>query len=442
MKQDAPGTTTASLSDLLLDALPEGVLAHDGDRKVTFFNRAAERITGYRRKDVVGRDCHEVFPGGLCGPQCVFWEGERAPAEGTRYLVTLTTKQGGQRQLEVSSASLRDGEGGVTGCLMSFRDITRIAELGRDFEHAEGFSRIVGCDHKMLLVFDLIRDVAPSRYPVLIQGESGTGKELVAAALHRESPRAAKLFVPVNCAALPESILESELFGHVKGAFTGALRDKKGRFELADGGTIFLDEIGELNPAIQVKLLRVLEEGAFERVGGEKTVRSDVRVVSATNKDLKKEIDAGRFREDLYYRLCVVPIMLPPLRERRGDIPLLAERLLARALAESKHEAVALSPEAIRALVDHRWPGNVRELQNAIQFALIKCKGGAIGREHLPPNVAEAEAPVPVEQRRRKLSAVVVEEALRKSRGNKVKAADLLGVSRATLYRFLAEIQP
>ncbi len=409
---------------------------------MTFFNRAAERITGYHRKDVVGRDCHEVFPGGLCGPRCVFWEGERTPAEGTRYPVALTTKQGEQRQLEVSSTPLRDRQGKLAGCLMSFRDVTRMAEVGRGFEHAAGFSGIIGCDRKMLLIFDLIRDVAPSRYPVLIQGESGTGKELVAAAMHHESPRAGKLFVPVSCAALPESILESEMFGHVKGAFTGALRDKKGRFELADGGTIFLDEIGELSPATQVKLLRVLQDGAFERVGGEKTIRADVRVVSATNKDLKKEIDAGRFREDLYYRLCVVPIMLPPLRERRGDIPLLAEHVLARALAESKHEAVALSPGAIRVLVNYRWPGNVRELQNAIQYALIKCKRGPIGPEHLPPNVAEADEPVQEEQRRRKLSAAAVEDALRKSHGNKVKAAALLDVSRATLYRFLAGLQP
>ena len=294
----------------------------------------------------------------------------------------------------------------------------------------------------MLELFETITEVAEIGAPVLIRGESGTGKELVAAAIHNEGPRAGRLFVPVNCSALPEGLLESELFGHVRGAFTGAIRDKKGRFELADGGTIFLDEVGDLSPATQAKLLRVLQEGTFERVGGEQTIRVDVRVISATNKELRQEVAAGRFRDDLFYRLCVIPISLPPLRERRNDIPLLAEHILEQALVKEDRDEVALSPEVLDAMIDYSWPGNVRELQNAIQYALVKCKGSVLQREHLPPTVSGTRAVAggrPKRRRKRKLSADVVQRALRETGGNKVAAARRLGVSRATLYRFLNE---
>jgi transcriptional regulator with GAF, ATPase, and Fis domain len=291
----------------------------------------------------------------------------------------------------------------------------------------------------MLAVYDLIRELADSDVPVLVQGESGTGKELVAAAIHNEGPRANRLFVPVNCGALPESLLESELFGHVKGAFTGAIRDKKGRFELADGGTIFLDEIGDISPAMQVKLLRVLQEGRFERVGGENTIRVNVRLISATNKNLAAEIAAGRFREDLFYRLSVVPLSLPPLRERPTDIPLIAEHILKNILRNVGRSGVRISPEAMDVMMNHGWPGNVRELQNWLQFAMIKCRGDAILPEHLPPlrqslpTSAADPATAP-----RHLSVETVKRALAQCRGNKVEAARTLGISRATLYRFLA----
>ncbi|MCK5758335.1 MAG: sigma-54-dependent Fis family transcriptional regulator, partial [Clostridiales bacterium] len=292
-------------------------------------------------------------------------------------------------------------------------------------------------DEKMLEMFDLISDLAQSNVSVLIQGASGTGKELVAAAIHNEGPRANNMFVPVNCGALPETLLESELFGHVKGAFTGAVRDKKGRFELADKGTIFLDEIGDISAAMQVKLLRVLQEGCFEKVGGEETIYVDVRVVSATNKNLSEEIANGRFREDLYYRLNVVPVWLPPLRERRNDIPLLADYILRQTLESSSAEDnIELSGDALGIMMSYDWPGNVRELQNWIQFALVRCKGTIIMPEHLPPMPASHLYPHTV-QHKRKLDINIVKEALLRTSGNKVKAAKVLGVSRATLYRFL-----
>jgi transcriptional regulator with GAF, ATPase, and Fis domain len=299
----------------------------------------------------------------------------------------------------------------------------------------------------MLQLFDTIREVAEVNVPVMIEGDSGTGKELVATAIHNEGPFADKPFVPVNCGALPEGILESELFGHVKGAFTGAVRDRKGRFELADGGTIFLDEVGELPGATQVKLLRVLQGGIFQRVGGEENIKVDVRVISATNKKLAEEVAAGRFREDLFYRLCVVPIYLPPLRERRNDIPLLAEHLLKRALSEVGREDVVLSPEAVDVMIDYNWAGNVRELENAIRYALVKCRDNLLLPGHLPLKILKAQRHVrgqtcpkkPKNRRKRKLDAERVWRALEEAGGNKIEAARRLGVSRATLYRFLQE---
>jgi len=424
---------------LILNNISDGIIVHDLERRVLCFNEAAVRITGYHREEVLGQDCHSVFPGGLCGSKCLFPENGCVPTfEIKNQEVTLATKSGETRHIRACVRALCEPDGKPVGVLASFRDVTREQHLARRVGDIEQFSGIVGRDPKMLEVFDLIRELAEANVPVLIQGESGTGKELVAAAIHNEGPRAHKLFVPVNCGALPESLLESELFGHVKGAFTGAIRDKKGRFELADGGTIFLDEIGDLSPAMQVKLLRVLQEGKFERVGSEKTIQVDVRVISATNKNIAEEIAKGRFREDLFYRLSVVPIFLPPLRERRNDIPLLVKHLLQRILEAAGRPPVTVSPEALDIMMSYDWPGNVRELQNWLQFALVKCRGEIIRPEHLPPRARGLKADARTTHSRRKLLDIqVVKDALAQTNGNRMEAAKRLGVSRATLYRFL-----
>lgn len=315
-------------------------------------------------------------------------------------------------------------------------DITKLSLFSLPDAKAR-FRGIVGHDQKMQELFDLIRQIARTDAPVLIQGESGTGKELVAVAIHEEKPRVHKYFVPVNCGALPEGLIETDLFGHVKGAFTGAIRDKKGRFELADGGTIFLDEVSELSNAMQVKLLRVLQDGCFERVGSEKTVRVNVRVISATNKKLEEEVAAGRFRQDLYYRLCVMPILLPPLRDRLGDVPLLAKHFLALYTEESFGKKVSLSSAALSMLEAYTWPGNVRELQNVLQFALAKCQGDVIEPGHLHPSLhLNIYRPFTRRRREPKLQTVDVAAALKTAGGNKRRAAEILGVSRSTLYRF------
>jgi transcriptional regulator with PAS, ATPase and Fis domain len=440
----------------LFQAIPCGVLVVDRDRRVQAVNRLLERTFGISEAEVINKRGGEALrcihaqdsPNGCgFGEYCQTCHVRNTAIEALegkqvhrkRATVQLVTDEKVSDLVLLVSAAPIEYEGEPFAVVI-LEDITELNHLRRRLRAEHSFAGIIGRDAKILDLFETIREVAEVSAPVLIQGESGTGKELVAGAIHNEGPRAEKLFVPVNCSALPEGLLESELFGHVRGAFTGAIRDKKGRFEMADGGTIFLDEVGDLSPAIQVKLLRVLQEGRFERVGGERTVKVDVRVISATNKDLRRGVAAGGFREDLFYRLCVIPITLPPLRERRNDIPLLAEHILKQAVQESDRREVGLAPGALDAMMEYDWPGNVRELQNAIQYGLVKCRGGLLQWAHLPPTIsagAGAEAKRPRRRRKRKLSPEAVRRALDETGGNKVEAARKLGVARATLYRFL-----
>lgn len=427
----------------ILDSLAEGIIAHDIDRKITYFNKAAEKLTGYTRTEVIGRDCHNVFPGKFCGLKCAFCDGWPI-FDSVKYDTDIYTKSSVKKYVEMSVTGIKGNNKELIGILASFRDRTKEADLESRLKTAHSFAGIIAKDPKMLEVFELIRSVADSKASVLIYGASGTGKELVASAIHNESARSNKRFVTVNCGAIPETLLESELFGHKKGSFTGAIRDKKGRFELADKGTIFLDEIGDISQAMQVKLLRVLQEGTFEKVGSEETIKVNMRVICATNKNLQEEIKKGKFREDLYYRLSVVPINLPSLKERMGDIPLIANELLKQILdTEERKDKVTMSKEALGVLVDYDWPGNVRELQNWLQFALIKApKNGEIKPEHFPqfkigvskPTIGKTINLIP---KNKKLSEDSVREALLNSKGNKFQAAKMLGVGRATLYRFL-----
>ena len=423
----------------ILNNLPEGIIAHDLDRKIFFFSEGAERLTGLSAAEVIGNDCHDVFKPNLCGENCSFCDGsDLTPGfQKKRYSTIIPEMNKIRKELDVTIVSLLDENGKAQGVVASLRDKTELKRISRQILKEKKFACIIGQNSKMLELFQNIRDVAAYDIPVYISGETGTGKELVANAIHNESVRKDAAFIPINCGALPEGLVESELFGHVKGSFSGAVRDKKGRFELADGGTIFLDEIAELPKNIQVKLLRFLQEGTLEKVGSEKIITVDVRVVCATSKELKEEVNKGNFRDDLYYRLNVIPILLPPLRERKTDIPLLSEHFLRRIAEKNGKEVRTIAKDALSKMLDYNWPGNVRELENTIQFATIKCKGNVITSNALPVEFTQNSNELSKRGPARKLDIETVKNALIRTGGNKTKAAKILGVGRATLYRFL-----
>lgn len=427
---------------LILDNMLDGVMAHTENRTIFFFNRAAEQITGLNRDDVLGRDCHTVFPDRFCGGACDYCDGsisELMPDD-TRSRVEFVRRDGNRKVLEMMTLPLTDEASRNIGALILFKDETEFETLKRHLKHRHTLGRLVTRDPKMLNVFEQVKEVAEIRAPVLIEGESGTGKELVANAIHDLSSRSGKPFVAVNCGALPEGILESELFGHVKGAFSGAYHDKKGRFELADEGTLFLDEVAELSPPMQVKLLRALQEKSFERVGGEKLIHVNIRIISATNQDLKKMMRLKKFRRDLYYRLCVVPIFLPPLRDRRLDIQVLVEHFLDLVATETERPVLGYTNDVIDVLAAYTWPGNVRELRNAIEYAYVKSRDNVIRIEHLPPEILNFQ----LKRKKKKTGPPLkikkekVILALSKTNGSRKEAARLLGIGRATLYRYLS----
>ncbi len=417
----------------ILDAMEDGVMIIDRDFWIIGFNEAAARLTGYRKEEALKARCFEVCAGRYCKEDCdvtaLFTTGR--PCE--EFETTLRTKDGQTRIVRIHTIALRDRTGAITGALRLLRDVTELRELERQLRERERFGRLIGKSRAMQQVYRLIELLKDSTATVLIQGETGTGKELVAEAIHFHSPRAEGPLIKVNCAALPESLVEDELFGHVRGAFTGAVSDKPGRIELAHGGTLFLDEVGDLGPSVQAKLLRVLEAGEFERLGDPRTRRAEVRIIAATNTDLRAAVAEHRFREDLFFRLNVVPIYLPPLRERMEDIPLLAAHFLEH-IRRNTGRDVRLGHDALRAMLRYRWPGNVRELKNALEYAAIVCEGTTIHATDLPPNICESpsEPRVPAEITS---EPVRLRAALEACNWEIKRCADLLGIDRSTLWR-------
>jgi len=375
----------------ILDNLQDGIIAHDLERRIFYFNRMAEEITGYKREEVIGRDCHEALDGGLCGSRCSFCGKEADFTDHIEYTVTIATKDGDPRRLEMSVTMMKDENGHDFGILASFKDVSELHKLRLKAREAVSFGNIVGRNNKMRDVFQQIIDVAPYDSPVHIHGETGTGKELVAGAIHEESRRSGAPFVPINCGALPEGLIESELFGHVKGAFTGAIQTRAGRFKQAHGGTLLLDEIGCMSPAGQAKLLRVLQEHEYQPVGSSETLKSNVRILASTNINLEKAVKNGLFREDLFYRLNVFSIQIAPLRERKADIPLLAQFFLNKYVREIGKKITTLAPETIQILMEYDWPGNVRELENSIEHAVILEKKNRLLPHSLPRNLSPAK---------------------------------------------------
>ncbi len=431
-------TLTHEEMRMILDSIADGVFTVDDRFVVTSFNRAAEHITGVPRDEAIGRPCCEVFRAEICEGDCALKHTIRTGKPIVNQGVFILRSDGERVPISVSTALLKDAKGNIAGGVETFRDLTLVEALRKEVERSFTFEDMISRNDRMREIFHVLPDVAMSDSTILLQGESGTGKELLAKALHNLSARVGKPLITVNCGAIPDTLLESELFGYKAGAFTDAKRDKPGRFALAQGGTIFLDEIGDVTPALQVRLLRVLQERTFEPLGGAQTVTADVRIVAATNKDLQAMVQDGRFREDLYYRVSVFRLSLPPLRERKDDIPLLTEHFVTRFNRLKGKDITGLSKESLATFLRHDWPGNIREMENAVEHAFILCHGGMIEPRHLPDELRYA--PVPGEASfsgitLEEIEARVIREALARNEGRKLATAQELGINKTTLWR-------
>jgi len=437
-----PGAVTAT--EAILESISDGVFTVDMDWHISSFNRAAEEITGVPRTEAIGRLCSEVFRSSMCGEDCALKQTLKTgkPIIGkSGYIIDA---DGNRIPISISTAVLRDAEGHVTGGAETFRDLTELETLRRELEGRFGVGDLVSHSPLMQRIFEVLPAIAASPSTVLILGETGTGKEVIARTIHSLSPRREGPFIAVNCGALPETLLESELFGYKAGAFTGADKDKPGRFARARGGTIFLDEIGDIDPALQVRLLRVLQERTYEPLGATRSETADARILVATNKDLAEQMRRGAFREDLYYRVNVVRVELPPLRRRQEDIPLLAEQFIERFNRLQHKFLEGISTEAISLLMAHDWPGNIRELENVIERAFILCPSGFIGIGHLPDELTKhaSAAGIPADERSAHdlLDAQSIRLALERNGFNYRAAAKDLDIHRTTLFRKMKKL--
>ncbi len=434
----------------VVNTLRDGIMIVNTHGAIVSVNKAFEHITGYSREELIGRtceilnceDCKEPLAKGE-GHWCsFFYEGENEQRK-----CQVRRKDGVMINALKNASLLRDAEGTVIGAVETLADLSEITEKENQLEayrrhlhSGDEFHGIVGSSVQMQRVFDMIENAAGSDAPVIIYGESGTGKELVSRAIHQIGMRRDQPFVKVNCASLTESLLESELFGHVRGAYTGAYKDRVGRFEMANKGDIFLDEIGDLPIPTQTKLLRVLEEKVLERVGSSSPIATDVRIISATNKDLMHLVDKGEYRKDFFFRINVIPIFLPPLRDRAGDIPLLSEKLFEKMRLKSGKAIAGISRETMEILVNHTWPGNVRELKGAFEYAFVTCHEAIIQPSHLPETILRPKTAQRVASPKKSafnLQAIEKQELLEvlaQTGGNQSKAAEILGVSRVTVW--------
>ena len=444
-KQNRRGPA-AEVTDIILESISDGVFTVDHEWRITSFNRAAEEITGVPREEAIGRFCWEVFRSNMCEGDCAL---RRTMKEGRSFVSSSTYIINSDKKripISVSTAPLRDENGEILGGVETFRDNTLVDELRRELTGSFALGDMVSRSRQMRQLFAILPQIAESDATVLIEGETGTGKELLARAVHDLSARRDKPFIAINCGALPDTLLESELFGYKAGAFTSAARDKAGYFTLAAGGTILLDELGETSPAFQVKLLRVLEQRQFQPLGGTSLERVDVRVLAATNRDLEALVEAGQFRRDLFYRVNVVRLRLPPLRQRKEDIPLLVERFIARMNRLRGRSVEGIEPATLARLMAHDYAGNIRELENIVEHAFILCEHGRIGLHHLPeylqsrPSREPIAAPLPaatIQQARRSSEQEAILAALERNHYHRLATARELGMHKSTLFRKL-----
>ncbi len=430
-----PGQVT----DVILESISEGVFTVDNEWRITSFNRAAEVITGVPRKEAIGKHCWDVFRSNMCGEDCALRKTMKLKKSLLDTSTYIVNGDGRRTPVVVCTSVLKDEEGRILGGVETFRDMSLIEELRKEIDARHQSGDMVSTSPAMLKIFSILPQIAESGSSVLIWGETGTGKELLARAIHHLSPRRKNPFVAVNCAALPDTLLESELFGYKAGAFTDAKRDKAGIFAVARGGSLFLDEIGEISPAFQVRLLRVLQDQVFHPLGATRDEKTDVRIIAATNKNLQERVGDGAFREDLYYRINVVSLYLPPLRERREDIPLLVDHFVRKKNLLRGKKISGLEPEALAVLMAYHFPGNIRELENAIEHAFVLCREGRITAHCLPDSMlgsfGGATTPLAPTGAVRAMETRAILEALTRNGGNRVAAARDLGMHKSTFFR-------
>jgi len=422
------------LSRLIFNSISDGVFTVDRNCVITLFNKSAERITGFSRAEAVGKHCFDIFRTEVCHRQCALKDTLKTHTPVRNVRVTILTRDGRELPIQVTTTVLKDDEGNRVGAVEFFRDISEIERLRQNLEQKHSLADIVSVNPRMHALIGLLPDVALSECNVLIQGPSGCGKELFAQVIHNLSPRCYGPYVRINCAALPATLLESELFGYEKGAFTDAKQDKPGQFALAARGTLLLDEIGEMDMALQVKLLRVLNNGEYRPLGSARTLHADARIIASTNADLEQAVANGAFRQDLYYRINVVKLSIPPLCERPEDIPLLVEHFLAAFRKKTGRPIERVSPEALAILRRHTLPGNVRELENAIEHAFVMCHGSEIKPAHLPQHIT-SPAPARNGNGHSLSEEEVILQTLRRYDGNREKTATELRMHRSTLWR-------
>jgi PAS domain S-box-containing protein len=435
---------TRAPTDAILESISDGVFTVDLEWRITSFNRAAEKITGMSRKEAIGRLCPEVFRSSMCEAECALRRTLKTGKPVIGRSGFIIDAEGARIPISVSTAVLRDAGGRVVGGAETFRDLSEVEALRRELEGKFRIGDLISRSPVVQKVIEVLPAIAASPSTVLLLGETGTGKELVARTIHSLSAQRKGPFVAVNCGALPDTLLESELFGYKAGAFTGATRDKPGRFAVARGGTLFLDEIGEVSPALQVRLLRVLQERTYEPLGATRSETTDARIIVATNKDLAEQTRKGAFREDLYYRVNVVRIELPPLRRRKEDIPFLVDQFVARFNRLQEKNVPGIAAEALSLLMAHDWPGNIRELENAIERAFILCNEGDIGIGHLPEELtahgASAGVGSDVRSSHDILDARAIRAALERNAFNRLASAKELGIHKTTLFRRMRKL--
>ena len=443
------GINTVPLQNkLILDSIADGVFTVDRNWRITSFNMAAEVITGWEREDAIGSFCSDVFHSSICGKNCAIAESLYSGRPVANRSIMIEDKDGKSKPISISAAPLVDVVGNVVGGVETFRDLTMMESLRKQLMQRYTFNEIISKSSTMQRFFQILPDIATSDSTVLILGESGTGKGIMADAIVSASARSDQPFISVNCGAIPETLLESELFGYRSGAFTDARKDREGRFAAAQGGTIFLDEIGDIPHSLQVKLLRVLEERVYEPLGSNESIKVDVRVIAATNRNLKQLVEEGLFRDDLYYRLKVVDITLPPLRDRKEDIPLLIDHFVDKFRAEKQKDIAGVSDGVLKKLMLHSFPGNIRELENIIEYGFILCTGGFIQEEHLPEsflpeaqngpaNSVDMGTGLTLEQ----IEQQAISISLERNKWKKMMTCRELGISKDTLRRKIERYQ-